>query len=289
MFDPAGFLTDAHGENRESIRRSLKPGAVEPAYSCKFHFLQCSERQISKSWSEVSQDKYRKFVKKIVYASTPTAYAVAKTELNWFRSFWEPRKNHVFRAFKKPNTPHVNFAEVGHSKNARGARNQSLAKVAEDHIVECAILNSKIENLRNGTYDGGDVPNQKQRDRANYSTQVRQASKFFAEQASESLNIEEHEAVVNLDPTSSHRASKIVADSSSDECSDNHHTATLPSALRKRSLERVGMLGNVYFHCRADCVKKKPPFLGESVTIAPNIQDLLTPAHQQTIRTLVAG
>ena len=128
-------------------------------------------------------------MKKIVYASTPTAYAVAKTELNkwvdekpskrkhiktWFRSFWEPRKNHVFRAFKKPNTPHVNFAEVGHSKNARrGARNQSLAKVAEDHIVESAILKSKIENLRNGTYGGGDVPNQKQRDRANYSTQVR--------------------------------------------------------------------------------------------------------------------
>ena len=54
--------------------------------------------------------------------------------------------------------------------------------------------------------------------------------------------------------------------------------------------ERVGKLGNVYFHCRADCVKKKQPlFLGESVTIAPNIQDLLTPAHQQTIRTLVAG
>ena len=124
-------MTDEHGGNRESIRRSLKPGAVERAYSCEFHFLQCSERQISKSWSEVSQDKYRKFVKRIVYASTPTAYAVAKTELNkwvdekpskqkhiktWFRSFWEPRKNHVFRAFKKPNTLHVNFAEVGHSK-----------------------------------------------------------------------------------------------------------------------------------------------------------------------------
>ena len=135
------------------------------------------------------------------------------------------------------NPPHVNFAEVGHSKNARrGARNQSLAKVAEDHIVESAILKSKIQNLRNGTYGGGDVPNQKQRDRANYSTQVRRASKFCAELASGSLNIEEHEAVVHLDPTSSHRASKIVADSSSDECSDNHHTATLPSAFRKRSL-----------------------------------------------------
>jgi hypothetical protein len=54
--------------------------------------------------------------------------------------------------------------------------------------------------------------------------------------------------------------------------------------------ERIGKLGNVYFHCRADCVKKKQPlFSREYVTIAPNIQLLLTPAHQQTIRTLVAG
>ena len=53
--------------------------------------------------------------------------------------------------------------------------------------------------------------------------------------------------------------------------------------------ERVGKLGNVYFHCRADCVKKKQPlFFRESVTSAPNIQDLLTPEHQQTIRSLVA-
>ena len=131
----------------------------------------------------------------------------------------------------------MNFAEVGHSKNARsGARNQSLAKVAEDHIVESAILKSKIENLRNGTYSGGEVPRQKQRDPANYSSQVRRASKFCAELASGSLNIAEHEAVVHLDPSSSHRANKIVADSSSDENSDNHHTATLSCAFRKRSL-----------------------------------------------------
>ena len=46
-------------------------------------------------------------MKKIIYASTPTVFAVAKTELNkwvdekpskqkhiktWFRSFWEPRE-----------------------------------------------------------------------------------------------------------------------------------------------------------------------------------------------------
>lgn len=38
------------------------------------------------------------------------------------------------------------MAEVGHSRNAtRGAKNDSLARVAEDHIVESALLKAKIE------------------------------------------------------------------------------------------------------------------------------------------------
>ena len=44
------------------------------------------------------------------------------------------------------------MAEVGHSRNAtRGAKNDTLARVAEDHIVESALLKAKldryIENL----------------------------------------------------------------------------------------------------------------------------------------------
>ena len=35
----------------------------------------------------------------------------------------------------------TNMAEVGHSRNAtRGAKNDTLARVAEDHVVESAIL-----------------------------------------------------------------------------------------------------------------------------------------------------
>ena len=38
------------------------------------------------------------------------------------------------------------MAEVGHSRNAaRGAKNDTLARVAEDHIVESALLKSKLE------------------------------------------------------------------------------------------------------------------------------------------------
>ena len=40
----------------------------------------------------------------------------------------------------------TNMAEVGHSRNAtRGAKNDTLARLAEDHVVESAILQAKLE------------------------------------------------------------------------------------------------------------------------------------------------
>ena len=53
---------------------------------------------------------------------------------------------HVFCAFKGPKTPNTNMAEVGHSRNAtRGAKNDTLARVAEDHVVESALLKAKLQ------------------------------------------------------------------------------------------------------------------------------------------------
>ena len=38
------------------------------------------------------------------------------------------------------------MAEVGHSRNAtRGAKNDTLARVTEDHIVESALLKAKLD------------------------------------------------------------------------------------------------------------------------------------------------
>lgn len=52
----------------------------------------------------------------------------------------------MFRTFKNSTAPNTNMAEVGHSRNAtRGAKNDSLARVAEDHFVESALLKAKIE------------------------------------------------------------------------------------------------------------------------------------------------
>lgn len=70
---------------------------------------------------------------------------------------------HVFRAFKSADTPNTNMAEAGHLRNAtRGAKNKSLATVAEEHIVESALLKSKLEMHESGTYKGGHCPTQRQ-------------------------------------------------------------------------------------------------------------------------------
>ena len=53
---------------------------------------------------------------------------------------------HVFWVFKSATAPNTNMAEVGHSRNAtRGAKNDTLARVAEDHIVESALLKAKLD------------------------------------------------------------------------------------------------------------------------------------------------
>ena len=52
----------------------------------------------------------------------------------------------MFRAFKSSTAPNTNMAEMGHSRNAtRGAKNDTLARVAEDHVIESAILKTKLE------------------------------------------------------------------------------------------------------------------------------------------------
>ena len=54
----------------------------------------------------------------------------------------------MFRAFKGPKTPNTNMAEVGHSRNAtRGAKNDTLARVAEDHVLESALLKAKLQKV----------------------------------------------------------------------------------------------------------------------------------------------
>ena len=187
IFDPEGFVTDEHGGNRESIRRMLKPGAVDRAKSCENHFYYCVHKQERRDWSSRSKLTFRKMLHEIYHAPTPGAFEANRRKLidwtdkkrenqghikSWFNKFWFKRRMHVFRAFKSAHTPNTNMAEAGHLRNAtRGAKNKSLATVTKEHIVECALLKSKLEMHESGTYKGGHCPTQCQKHTATFRRQ----------------------------------------------------------------------------------------------------------------------
>ena len=174
LFDRHGFVSDEHWGNRESIRRQLKPDAVNRASSCEMHFYSCACRQESADWSNKAKTEFRKLVHTIYSAATPGSYQAAHRALHswtekkakrghvkkWFEGFWHPLRFHAFRVFKSSSTTaNTDMTEVGHARNAvRGVRNDTLTRAAEDHVVECALLKG---NLERGDYVGGECPNQK--------------------------------------------------------------------------------------------------------------------------------
>lgn len=125
---------------------------------------------------------------------------------------------HVFRAFKSADTPNTNMAEAGHSRNAtRGAKNKSLATVAEEHIVECALLKSKLEMHESGTYKGGHCPTQRQKHTATFRRQRDRAAQFAKELEAGDINPRLYSTSSFVDPSSSHRAPKRTGISTSDD------------------------------------------------------------------------
>lgn len=242
IFDPQGFVTDEHGGNRESIRRMLKPGAVDRAKSCENHFYDCGHKQERGNWSSGSKVTFRKMLHEIYHAPTPGAFEANRRKLidwtdkkpqkrghikSWFNKFWFKRRMHVFRAFKSADTPNTNMAEAGHSRNAtRGAKNKSVATVAKEHNVECALLKSKLEMHESGTYKGGHCPTQRQKDTTTFRRQRDRASQFAKEIEAGDINPELYSTLSFVDPSSSHRAPKRTGISVNDDVDDLSDTSS---------------------------------------------------------------
>ena len=125
---------------------------------------------------------------------------------------------HVFRAFKSADTPNTNMAEAGHLRNAtRGAKNKSLATVAEEHSVECALLKSKLELHESGTYKGGHCSTQRQKHTATFRRQRDRAAQFAKELEAGDINPPLYSSSSFVEPSSSHRAPRRTGISTSDD------------------------------------------------------------------------
>ena len=110
------------------------------------------------------------------------------------------------------------MAEAGHLHNAtRGAKNKSLATVAKEHIVECALLKSKLEMHESGTYKGGHCPMQCKKHTATVRRQRDRAAQFAKELEPGDINPRLYPTSSFVDPSSSHRAPKRTGISTSDD------------------------------------------------------------------------
>ena len=226
----------------------LKPGAVDRAKSCENHFYDCGHRQERRDWSSGSKKVYRKMLHEVYHAPTPGSFEACRRKLtnwadskqkrnhvkSWFNGFWYKRRVHVFRAFKGASVPNTNMAEAGHSRNAtRGAKNKSLAVVAQEHIVECALLKSKLQSYENGTYAGGHCKTQKENETTTFRRQKDRATQFAKELEAGCINPASYSAATLTDASSSHRAPKqnektfVWSDSDDDTySSDSESTQT---------------------------------------------------------------
>ena len=100
------------------------------------------------------------------------------------------------------------MTEVGDARNAvRGARNDTLTRAAEDHVVECALLKG---NLERGNYVGGKCPNQKLKNETSLPKQVDRAG-IFAKELARGIDVESYRAEVLVDKNSFHRAKATTA------------------------------------------------------------------------------
>ena len=84
-----------HVGNRESIRRMLKPGAVDRAKSCENHFYDCGHKQERRDWSSGSTLTFRKMLHEIYIAPTPGAFEANRRKL----IDWTDKKNRKTRPY----------------------------------------------------------------------------------------------------------------------------------------------------------------------------------------------
>ena len=182
------------------------------------HFYSCARRQESVDWSNQAKTELGKLGHAIYSAATPGSYQAACRALHswtekkakrghvkkWFEGFWHPQA-------PTSTTANTNMAEVGHARNAvRGARNDTLSRAVEDHVVECALLKGRLEQYEEGNYVGGKCPSQKQKIETSLWKQVDRAG-VFAKELARGIDLESYHAEVLVDKNSSYRAKPTTA------------------------------------------------------------------------------
>ena len=256
VFDPvAGFMADEAGGLQEGLRRIFGNSVLEKLKTCKFHFLQCANRQRARLHSEKSKEFFTRATRTLLHAQTSSAYNDAIVELKEFVAkkpakdqqgflipwlqWWDDRRAHVFPAFARKNAPATNLAEVIHSKwKTTGETHLSLVDAAAEDIKDSLLLERQYRGYEAGTFHGGKGPGVSTMASRSFRAQNDRAKMYIRdlienEEPSHLSSRTDAFCTYEVDPQSSHRATepKKNAKKTSNvrQQEDNHSLASTSS------------------------------------------------------------
>jgi serine/threonine protein kinase len=189
-FNPYGFVADEHHANWASIKAVFGERTLERVVSCEFHFKQSVERQAKKL--EYDSSMFKSVAHDMLQAVTCHEFNLACSQMqvivdknrqlqSWF-SWWFARRTHIFRAFKVPDAPSSNLAEVGHSKMQNVGRcYMSLLDAAREDVACALRQQTDLRVFSSGMPVGGRGKSHAQRQAIAYKAAMKRASAYAAE------------------------------------------------------------------------------------------------------------
>jgi hypothetical protein len=163
-FNPYGFVADEYHANWNSIRNVFGDKSLERVVSCEFHYKQSVHIQAKKLGADSAKFKY--VANNMLQTATAQQFELtccemqtimtSHNQLNSWYKWWYARRTHIFAAFKVPDAPASNLAEVGHSKmQSVGRCYMSLLEAAREDVASAIRQEKENKVFASGLPVGG--------------------------------------------------------------------------------------------------------------------------------------
>ncbi|XP_066916243.1 uncharacterized protein [Clytia hemisphaerica] len=235
-FAPIGWCVDEAGGLWKGIEIVYGKEAVKgKTVSCEKHYPWSVDR-FTKSLRNVTKnpDFFKVHATNLMKAETKAQYVSSLNELNdyingkpekrsflkSFLEFWDPRRHHFSRAYKRADAPSTNLSETYHSSYVSAKTiNLSLIDAAYKDVSEAIKVGRALEKFGEGVQCQGFGPDMAEKSSREKEKQKRKIPSYsndilYGESDSEEKENDES----RIDPNSRHRPTKRTCLSSDDEC-----------------------------------------------------------------------
>ena len=170
-FSPVGWCTDMASANFNGLVQIYGEDVLDRVKGCEFHFRDSVNRK-AKGLGE-NREAFKSLSLALLTSTTYEAYSFALkklktfiineslTDLSPWLDWWDTRREYIFRSFTVKSAPCSNLAEVVHAgwKN-RDRMGVSILDSCLFDIRDSLLLESRIDSLLQGSFEGGYGPNQ---------------------------------------------------------------------------------------------------------------------------------